>query len=681
MVHGFFYAANAASGTSVITETHSLPVGNGVFDWAHFYNVNTTSSGFVDNSSCKTGVTPSNNTAPNISGTAYTTGTNGDLILTCIYVEQNPFGNPNPITSITWPAGFTGLSEETTYGHACAYGVQTAAGAFTPTFTVAQSTHNSFTIMSAAFKAGSGGRAPGSGASIVLSEMHYVGSNGQTNSVNLPCPSGTTSVVVLDDAGSLNTVTDSDSNAWSHVSVPGNYWGPIYYTNSPTITNANSYAVTMAFGDTGGEDLVGLFCVTGTGGVDTAATAQNGSTLDAAGSGATYSTGNLSDSTVSNVSSTGTSATGDLVFDVGVMGVGPVDSCITGHCVFDYVGSTSWSNGDNESYANGDLMAHAYAGSAGTVSFNFNVGSGTSGTASGISLALKPGSAPCSYTLTPTTRLFAAGGGATTVTVTASTGCAWTATTNAPAWITLQAGGVSGNGNGSFVYSVVTNLALARLGTITVGNESFVVMEGGLTSDVPFTDVLPSDPYFDYVSLMSSYGITVGCLTSPPEYCPTEDVTRAEMAVFIVRGIDIATNATLIYPTTAYFGDVPAFGVPDSEYFDYVQRIAQLGITVGCQTSPPLYCPDESISQGEMAVFVIRAWMFVTTGNATATFTYPPTPYFTDVPATDEYFAYIQKMAQLGFWEGCTATTYCESSAVTRDQMAPMIIRAMLGAP
>ena len=38
----------------------------------------------------QTGVTPSSNTAPNISGTAYTTSTNGDLILTCVYVEQNP---------------------------------------------------------------------------------------------------------------------------------------------------------------------------------------------------------------------------------------------------------------------------------------------------------------------------------------------------------------------------------------------------------------------------------------------------------------------------------------------------------------------------------------------------------------------------------------------------------------
>jgi hypothetical protein len=390
--HGFFYAINAVAGTSMITESHSSAISNGVFDWAHFYNMSTTSSGVVDGSSCKTGVTPSNNTAPNITGTAYTTATNGDLILVCVYVEQGSLGAPNAVSSITWPSGFTGLNDDMSYGHACAYGVQSTAGSFTPTFTVAQSTHNSFTIMSTALKAGSGGTAAGNGASVALSQMLYVGAQGQTVKVYLPCPIGTSAIVVADDAGSLNTVADSNSNPWSHVSTPGNYWGPIYYTNNPTITNTNTYTVTMTFGDTGNYDLVGLFCVIGTGGVDTAATAQNGATLVAAGSGATYNSGNVSGSTVSNVSSTGTSAAGDLVFNVGTMGEGPVDSCVTGHCVFDYVGSTSWSSGDNESYANGDLMAHAYTVSASTVSFNFNVGSGTSATASGISLAFKPAS-------------------------------------------------------------------------------------------------------------------------------------------------------------------------------------------------------------------------------------------------------------------------------------------------
>jgi hypothetical protein len=79
-----------------------------------------------------------------------------------------------------------------------------------------------------------------------------------------------------------------------------------------------------------------------------------------------------------------------------------------------------------------------------------------------------------------------------------------------------------------------------------------------------------------------------------------------------------------------------------------------------------------------MAVFVIRAWMLA---NNIPTLTYPATPYFTDVSATDEYFPFIQKMAQMGFWSGCGGGAYCESSSVTRDQMAPMILRGMLGAP
>jgi hypothetical protein len=321
-VHGFFYAVNAAANTSVITERHGSAIRNGVFDWAHFYNMSTTASGFVDGSSCKTGVTPSSNTAPNINGTAYTTATNGDLILICVYVEQGSLGSPNAISSITWPSGFTGLSEDSSYGHACAYGVQTTAGSFTPTFTVAQSAHNAFTIMSAALKAGSGGTAPGNGASIVLSEMHYVGSQGQTDTVYLPCPDNTSAVVVADDAGSLNTVSDSGSNTWSHVSVPGNFYGPIYYTNFPTIGSSNSYKVTTTFGATGNYDLVDLFCMVGTNGIDTEATAQNRATLEGVGSGATYNTAPTSSTTISNISSTGTSVPGDLAFDAGAIGLG-----------------------------------------------------------------------------------------------------------------------------------------------------------------------------------------------------------------------------------------------------------------------------------------------------------------------------------------------------------------------
>ena len=177
---------------------------------------------------------------------------------------------------------------------------------------------------------------------------------------------------------------------------------------------------------------------------------------------------------------------------------------------------------------------------------------------------------------------------------------------------------------------------------------------------------------------MAFYGVTLGCQASPPLYCPSSPVTRAEMAAFLIRAYDVVLNVPLTYPPTPYFQDLPASGIPDSQFFPDVQRLAQLGITLGCQASPPLFCPDGPVSQGEMAAFLIRAWMLL---NNVTTLTYPTTPYFTDVPATDQFFSYIQKMAQLGFWTGCGGGLYCESSTVTRDQMAPMILRSMLGAP
>ena len=157
----------------------------------------------------------------------------------------------------------------------------------------------------------------------------------------------------------------------------------------------------MTFGNTGNWDLVGLFCVSGTAGVDTAATAQNGSTLDGTGSGATYNTGTQVGSTEVDAPSIGTSGPGDLVFSAGAIGVGPATGCVAGQCVFDYVGSTTWTGGDNESYANGDLMAHQYAPTASTVNFEYTLAPGVT-PGSGIAIALKAASSQNTHPAPPT---------------------------------------------------------------------------------------------------------------------------------------------------------------------------------------------------------------------------------------------------------------------------------------
>jgi all-beta uncharacterized protein len=75
------------------------------------------------------------------------------------------------------------------------------------------------------------------------------------------------------------------------------------------------------------------------------------------------------------------------------------------------------------------------------------------------------------------------------VAVTATAGCAWTASSNAP-WITVTAG-AGGSGNGSVSYAAAVNTGAARSGTITIAGRTFTLSQAAreCTFDVSSTAV------------------------------------------------------------------------------------------------------------------------------------------------------------------------------------------------
>jgi hypothetical protein len=56
-------------------------------------------------------------------------------------------------------------------------------------------------------------------------------------------------------------------------------------------------------------------------------------------------------------------------------------------------------------------------------------------------------------------------------------------------------------------------------------------------------------------------------------------------------------------PVSATFNDVPT----DHPYFRHIEALFDSGITAGCDAAPPMFCPDRSITRGEMAVFLAKA--------------------------------------------------------------------------
>ncbi|MGM3932435.1 hypothetical protein NA612_23245, partial [Salmonella sp. NW378] len=49
-----------------------------------------------------------------------------------------------------------------------------------------------------------------------------------------------------------------------------------------------------------------------------------------------------------------------------------------------------------------------------------------------------------------------------------------------------------------------------------------------------FTDVVCPSPFADWIEQLYNEGITGGCSTNPLLYCPSNPVSRAGMAVFLL---------------------------------------------------------------------------------------------------------------------------------------------------
>jgi len=175
-----------------------------------------------------------------------------------------------------------------------------------------------------------------------------------------------------------------------------------------------------------------------------------------------------------------------------------------------------------------------------------------------------------------------------------------------------------------------------------------------------FGDV-PDDHWaFSFVESLGASGITAGC--GGGNYCPGEPVTRAQMAVFLERGIHGSNYAP---PSAAgdVFQDVGAGDFAAS----FIEQLFDDGITAGCGNNN--YCPDSVVSRAQMAVFLLRA-------KYGAGYSPPlATGMFDDVPLNYWAVRWIEQLAAEGITAGCGGDNYCPDSDVNRDQMAVFLVR------
>jgi hypothetical protein len=256
-------------------------------------------------------------------------------------------------------------------------------------------------------------------------------------------------------------------------------------------------------------------------------------------------------------------------------------------------------------------------------------------------------------------------------------------TVTAPLWVVVNATGVHASatsvGGATYAWTLSGGTIASGQGTSqilfdagapgTTMSLSVTYSLGGCTSpvgavrvQVDFLDVPPSDIFHDYVDTLARNGVTAGC--GGGNFCRNSGVTRAQMAVFLLKG---EHGSSYTPPAcTGVFADVectptPAFAV------DWIEQLYSEGITAGC--SPGNYCPGAGVTRAQMAVFLLKAEH----GSSYL----PPAcaGVFGDVPCPSPFANWIEQLYAEGVTGGCGGGDYCPSSVVTRGQMAVFLVK------
>ena len=178
-----------------------------------------------------------------------------------------------------------------------------------------------------------------------------------------------------------------------------------------------------------------------------------------------------------------------------------------------------------------------------------------------------------------------------------------------------------------------------------------------------FDDVYYDHWAYEWIERLYQAGVTSGCKTSPLKYCPQQNVTRAEMAKFLLKGVHGSTYAApTVGMSTGYFD------VPISHWAAmWIRQLSIEGITSGCGGGN--YCPENYVTRAEMAKFLLKAkngsgYMPPDVGTSTG---------FFDVPTSFWAAAWIKELAKEGITSGCDVGNYCPQANVTRAEVAKFL--------
>jgi hypothetical protein len=195
--------------------------------------------------------------------------------------------------------------------------------------------------------------------------------------------------------------------------------------------------------------------------------------------------------------------------------------------------------------------------------------------------------------------------------------------------------------------------------------------EFGSNPATTFIDVPTTHLYYQEIETLYANGLTAGCSTSPPKFCPDQIMDRAQAAVFMVRG----SLGVGFVPGPAQHILADSW-VPGPWAESWAEAIITKSLSAGCSVNPKKYCPWVKLPREQVVIFGLRMKHGVDYLPPTATGT-----LFADMTDTGYYAtpwaeeAYREQLIPAcGTSDG--KPLFCPTELVTRGLGAYVIVRA-----
>ena len=183
----------------------------------------------------------------------------------------------------------------------------------------------------------------------------------------------------------------------------------------------------------------------------------------------------------------------------------------------------------------------------------------------------------------------------------------------------------------------------------------------------------PAGPTYDLTDAAAAYG-TIGVLgENACSDCYSVTITGARPATHWDATVDETVTPTSTAKTwTLHVGGSFPDVASSSLFYPAIETVLHNGVTAGCGGGN--YCPADSVTRQQMAVFLLKAKEGGTYAPPDCT-----TQVFDDVPCSSPFAPWVNELSARGVTAGCGGANYCPGSPTTRQQMAVFLLKTLEG--